>query len=118
MTGEIMNMFHNYNLARIEDKANPFSALFETEDGGRFYVEPAFYSQLLAIEEREPRQLGYIIDEMLRLVKKNRHIVFTLDYMHPITRGIEDFIYLEIRDVVGNLKLYFVNSSNVFGKGV
>ena len=118
MTGETMTIFQSYNLVRIEDKTNSFSALFETEDGGRFYVEPAFYSQLLAIEEREPRQLGYIIDEMLRLVKKNRRIVFTLDYMHPITRGIDDYIYLEIRDVVGNLKLYFVNSSNVFGKGV
>jgi hypothetical protein len=81
-------------------------------------VEPAFYSQLLAIEEREPSQLAYIIEEMLRLVKKNRRIVFTLDFMRPITRGIEDFIYLELRDVVGNLRLYFVNSSNLFGKGV
>ena len=113
-----MQIFQPYSLKRIEDKSNAFSVLFETEDGGRFYVEPAYYSQLMAIEEREPSQLGYIIDEMLRLVKKNRRVVFTLDYMHPITRGIDDFIYLEIRDVVGNLKLYFVNSSNVFGKGV
>lgn len=113
-----MQMFEPYTLTHLEDKANPFSALFLTEDGGRFYVEPAFYSQLLAIEEREPTQLGYIIDEMLRLVKKNRRIVFTLDYMHPITRGIDDYIYLEIRDVVGNLKLYFLNSSNMFGKGI
>ena len=110
-------MFEPYNLKRIEDKANPYSALFETIDGHRFYVEPAFYSQLLAIEEREPAQLAYIIEEMLRLVKRNERIVFTLDFMRPITR-VENYIYLEIRDVVGNLKLYFVNSSNVFGKGV
>ena len=113
-----MQIFEPFNLKRIVDEGNRFSALFETDDGARFYVEPAFYSQLLAIEEREPSQLAYIIEEMLRLVKKNRRIVFTLDFMRPITRGIEDFIYLELRDVLGNLKLYFVNSSNLFGKGV
>ncbi len=113
-----MQMFEPYQLTRIEDKTNPFSALFMTADGGRFYVEPAFYSQLLAIEEREPNQLPYIIEEMLRLVKNNRRIVFTLDFNRPITRGIDDYIYLEIRDVVGNLKLYFVNSSNMRGKAI
>ena len=112
-----MQIFEPYQLTRLEDKANPYSALFSTSDGDKFYVEPAFYSQLLAIEEREPAQLAYIIEEMLRLVKKNGAIVFTLDYMRPITR-VEGFIFLEIHDVVGNLKLYFVNSSNIFGKGV
>lgn len=106
-----MQLFQPYNLKRLEDKRFPFSALFELDTGDRFYVEPGFYSQLAAIEEREPTQLGYIIDEMLRLVKKNHGIVFTLDFTHPLT-DVEGYIYQEIRDVLGNLKLYYVNSSN------
>ncbi len=109
-----MKIFQPFNLRRIEDKSNPFSALFETSAGGRFYIEPAFYSQLVAIEEREPDKLVYIIDEMLRLVHKNGGIVFTLDFTHPLT-NVAGFIYLELRDVLGNLKLYFVNSSNRIG---
>ncbi len=112
-----MQIFEPFALKRIEDKSNPFSALLETEDGGRFYVEPAFYSQLVAIQEREPDQLATIIEEMLRLVKKNRRIVFTLDFNRPLT-NVEDYIYLELPDVLGNLKLYFVNSSNMRGRAV
>jgi len=106
-----MQMFQPYDLRRLSDPNNPYSAFFELEGGERFYVEPAFYSQLMAIEEREPTQLGYIIEEMLRLVKRNHAVVFTLDFMHPLTKA-DGFIYLEIRDVLGNLRLYYVNSSN------
>lgn len=113
-----MQVFEPYKLKRIEDKTNPFSALFETSAGHRFYVEPAFYSQLLAIEEREPTQLAYIIEEMLRLVKNNRYVVFTLDFNRPITHVDNRYIFLEIHDVVGNLKLFYVNSSNLPNKAI
>jgi hypothetical protein len=54
-----MQIFEPFALKRIEDKSNPFSALLETEDGGRFYVEPAFYFATSGDPGTRTRPTGY-----------------------------------------------------------
>jgi len=107
-----MKLLLKKNLKMIENESSSFVKLFELEDGSRFYVEPPFYGQLEAIEEREPTWLDRLLDEMIRVVKKNRRVVFTINYHHPLTIK-DDYIYLEMRDLLANLNMYFINSSNI-----
>jgi hypothetical protein len=104
-----MDMFKPKRFKKLKDAANPYCALYELEDGSRFYIEPGFHSQLEAINERSAQQLSYIIEEIARLVKKNKAIVFTLDYAKPLTR-VEGFIFLELKDVTNPLNMFFLNS--------
>lgn len=94
----------------IEDKKNPFSTLLKVDDNSFFYIEPAFYSQLEGFKERHRDKFGLIIDEMIRLVKKNHKIVFTANYDYPQTE-VDGYIFLEINDVTDPLKIYVEDKS-------
>lgn len=101
-------------LKQIKDKANPFSALYEYEDGSRFYIEPMFYSYLthtFIIYENEKQR---ILDEMENIVKKNRLVIFTgMDEEvdeEPLTKN-EDAIFLTIYDVLDRLHIFIDNKS-------
>ena len=99
------------NLKTIKDEKNPFSILYELESGERFYVEPAFFTQLHGFKERHTSQdYQRIIDEMIRLVKKNKRIVFTANFECPQT-DVEDYIFLEINDVTDPLQIFVEDKS-------
>ncbi len=94
----------------IPDPENPFCTLFELEDGSRFYVEPAFYTQLMGFKELRKEDYPRIIDELYRLVRKNKHVVFTASYEYPQT-VVDDYIYLEIYDITDPLNIYVEDKS-------
>ena len=48
------------DLKIIEDKHNPFCTLYELDDGSRFYLEPAFYTQMLGFKEK--RETFFLIN--------------------------------------------------------
>ncbi len=98
------------DLKVIEDKANPFSTLYELDGGERFYIEPAFYTQLMGFKTFQPDNFSRIIDEIFRLVKKNKRIVFTASYDYPQT-DVDGYIYLEIEDVCNPLHIYAEDKS-------
>ncbi len=93
------------HLKIIEDPQNPFCTLFEYEDGSRFYIEPAFYTQLMAFQEHYESEYPRILSKMEEIVRKNKKVVFTSNYESPQT-NVEDYIYLEITDVTDPLKIY------------
>lgn len=98
------------NLKTTPDPKNPFSTLFEYEDGSSFYVEPAFYTQLMGLKARLPDDYPAVIFEMERAVRKNKKVVFTAEYECPLTH-VEDYIYLEITDITNRLRV-FVQDKN------
>lgn len=98
------------NLKTIKDENNPFCALFETASGARFYIEPAFYTQLMGFKEQRTEQFPLIIDKLLELVEKNRKIVFTANFEYPQTE-VDGYIYLEITDVTDPLHIYAEDKS-------
>lgn len=100
------------NTTVVPDPANPLSTHYILKTGEDFYIEPAFLGQVLAIEERAPDKLSLILKEMIRIVKKNRKVIFTLDFHRPLTKK-DDYILQEIHDVTNSLNLHFVNSSNL-----
>lgn len=98
------------NLKKIKDKNNPFSFCYEVDDS-IFYVEPAFVTQLLNLKEMYSKSdYQNIVNKMLELAKRNKRVVFTYDYEHPLTK-VEDFIFLELTDITDLLKIYIEDKS-------
>lgn len=98
------------NLKKIKDKNNPFSFCYEYLDS-IFYIEPAFISQLLNLKEMySETDYQNIVNKMLEIAKKNKRVVFTYDFEHPLTK-IEDYIFLELTDLTDLLKIYIEDKS-------
>ena len=93
------------------DIKNPFCRKFVYEDGATFYIEPVFYTQLQGFKTYRGEEYQRIIDEIERLVKKNRKVVFTGNYEHPQTDIEDGFIFLEITDVTDPLKIFVEDKS-------
>ena len=98
------------HLKVIEDKNNPFCTLYEYETGERFYIEPAFYTQMMGFKELRESDYPRIIKRMEEVVKKNKKVVFTAEYENPQTE-VEGYIYLEIHDITDPLQIYVEDKS-------
>ena len=98
------------DLKIIEDKHNPFCTLYELDDGSRFYLEPAFYTQMLGFKEKRETEYPRIIQRMLEVVRKNKRVVFTAEFENPQTE-VEGYIYLEITDITDPLNIYVEDKS-------
>ena len=98
------------HLRREVDSNNPFSALYFYESGESFYLEPAFYTQLMGFKDHFPDKFHLIIKRMEELVKKNKKIVFTANYENPLT-DVDNYIYLEITDVTDSLQIFAEDKS-------
>ena len=98
------------DLRKEVDPNNPFCALFFLESGESFYLEPVFYTQLMGFKDHFPEKYHLIIERMIELVKKNKKIVFTGNFDHPLTE-IDNYIYLEITDVTDALQIYAEDKS-------
>lgn len=97
----------------IEDTRNRYCALYENEDGSKFYIEPAFYVTLEPFRVHYPNQFSDIIKEMDAVVRRNKLVVFTADDEEPLTYIPEDIkaIYLTITDITDKLKLFLEDKS-------
>lgn len=98
------------HLKIIEDKENPFSTLFEYNDGSRFYIEPAFYRQLLGFKEHRLEDYPRILKRMEEIVRKNKRVIFTAEYEYPQTQK-DGYIILEIFDITDPLKIFVEDKS-------
>lgn len=110
-------MRYNYEefkeLKIIEDIKNPFCTLYELEDGSKFYIEPAFYTQMMGFKTLRKDEYHLIPEKMVEIVRKNKKVVFTADFEDPQTEPQDDeYIYLEIFDVTNLLKIYHDDKSN------
>ena len=97
-------------LKRETDPNNPFCALFYYPSGECFYLEPVFYTQLMGFKDHYPEKFHLIIAKMEELVKKNKKIVFTGNFEHPLTE-IDNYIFLEVTDVTDHLKIFAEDKS-------
>ena len=93
------------------DPKNPFCDLYQLENGERFYIEPAFHTQLQGFYDQHQKEFPKIIDEMYRLVRKNKYIVFVGNFEFPQTDVGNEYIFLEITDVTDPLKIYAEDKS-------
>ena len=97
------------HLETSKDRDNPLTELYHLEDA-LFFVEPAYYTQLMNLKNIYPERFDEVIEEMNRIVLKNKKVVFCHDYENPYVQK-EDFIYLEIQDVLDPLKIFVEDKS-------
>lgn len=89
------------------DLKNRFVTLYKNDDGSMFYIEPLFYQGLQFFKEFNPDKYEDILNEMDRIVKKNRLVVFTGDDENPVTMiddGIK-YVVLTIHDITEGINL-------------
>lgn len=96
---------------RIVDDEYKNIALFELEDGSRFYIEPNFYTQLLYVKDYFYDKYNEIIDKIFEIAKRNKKMIFTADFENPVVYK-DDYYYRELGDVLGEVHLHFDNKSN------
>ncbi|MCD8204316.1 MAG: hypothetical protein LUC16_00595 [Coprobacillus sp.] len=102
--------FSEYQI--IEDKANPFSTLYQLPSGERFYIEPGFYTQLMGFKEFRGEDFPRIMERMIEIIKKNKKVIFTASYEYPQTDiDVDEYILLEIYDITDPLKIYVEDKS-------
>ena len=94
-----------------KDSHNPFSKKYILDDGEVFYVEPVFYTQLQGFKDLHKEQYHHIIDEMIRLVKKNKKVCFVGNFEYPQTELDDGYIFLEITDVTDPLHIFVEDKS-------
>jgi hypothetical protein len=95
------------------DLKNKFCTLYQNDDGSMFYIEPVFYQGLQTFKSLRGKDFQRILDEMDRVVRKNKLVVFTGDSEDPIT-FIDDnvnAIYLEITDITDKLSIYLQDTN-------
>ena len=98
------------HLKQIVDNNNPFTPLYELEGGERFYVEPVFYTMLQGFKDHHPDKYPLIVNEILRIAKENKKVVFTGNYEYPLT-NVEGYIFLEITDITDPLQIFVEDKS-------
>lgn len=105
-----MKMIYWENLKTSVDKNNPFCPLFTYENGDCFYVEPIFYTKLKNLFDIYPQHKEVVLNAMEKIVKKNHRVVFVGTFEYPQTE-VDDFIFLEIEDVLDPLQIYVEDKS-------
>ena len=102
------------SIKQIEDKNNPFSTLFEYDDGSRFYIEPIFNSYFSNFCDHYPDKKDVVLKEMERVVKLNKKVIFTgMDEEtdeDPVTKA-DDYIIYTFFDITNKLQILVESKS-------
>ena len=92
------------------DKDNPLVDLYHLETGEEFFIEPAFYTQFTYLKSIYSEHVERVVEEMNNIVRRNKKVIFCHDYEHPLIIK-DDFIYLEIEDVLNPLGIFVEDKS-------
>ena len=96
----------------IKDEKNPFATVYQIDENTIFYIEPIFYTHLKGFKERiEPSDYQRIIERMIEVSKKNRHVVFVGTFDFPQTDVDNSYIFLEITDITDPLQIFVEDKS-------
>ena len=95
---------------QVIDPHNPFCPKFLIDAEHDFYLEPVFYTMLNGFKDHHADKYQCIVDKMIEIVKKNKHVVFVGNFEYPQTE-VEGYIYLEITDVTDRLQIYVEDKS-------
>lgn len=107
-----MNQVEFANYKQIKDEKNPFASVYQLDDGAIFYIEPIFYTHLQGFKERVTDvEYQKIIDRIIEVSKKNRHVVFVGTFDFPQTEVDDSYIFLEITDITDPLQIFVEDKS-------
>lgn len=75
-----------------------------------FYIEPAFYTQLLGIKERLPEEFNKVIKTMEEIVQENKFVAFVYDFETPFL-DYKECVLRELVDVTDKCKVFVEDKS-------
>ena len=87
-----------------------FVKKFKCEKGNEFYVEPAFYTQMIGLFERYPEQKDKFMNQLNEIVSKNKEVAFVYDFENPFL-DYGDAILREFVDVTDACKIFYEDKS-------
>lgn len=103
-----MNYEEFNDLTEIYD--SNFVKGFAFPNGEKFYIEPAFYTQLMSLKEIYPNEFPKVIAEMRRQVLDKKLVSFVYDYENPFF-PVENSIYFEITDITDPIHVFYEDKS-------
>lgn len=89
---------------------NKFVKKFETLDNHIFYLEPAFYTQMMGLFERYPDQKEKFLKKLKELIAKYKLIAFVYDFENPFL-DYDEAVLREFIDVTDACKIFYEDKS-------
>ena len=89
---------------------NKFVKKFTLENGNTFYLEPAFYTQMMGLFERYPEQKETFMKKIDELVLNNKSIAFVYDFENPFL-DYNEAVLREFVDVTDACKIFYEDKS-------
>ena len=89
---------------------NKFVKKFLTKSGHTFYLEPAFYTQMIGLFERYPEQKENFMSELKRQIENNKEIAFVYDFENPFL-DYGNAVLREFTDVTDACKIFYEDKS-------
>lgn len=93
-----------------EIKESNFVKCFIYPNGEKFYIEPAFYTQLMSLKEIYPNEFPKVINEMKRQTLSKKLVSFVYDFENPFY-PVEGSIYFEITDITDPIHVFYEDKS-------
>ena len=103
-----MNYEEFSNYKEISD--SKFVKKFLAKNLNIFYVEPAFYTQMMGLFERYPEQEENFMNQMDKLILNNKQIAFVYDFENPFL-DYGDAVLREFVDVTDSCKIFYEDKS-------
>lgn len=87
-----------------------FVKKFQVSNGNIFYIEPAFYTQMIGLFERYPEQKETFMSQIDKIVASNKEVAFVYDFENPFL-DYKDAILREFVDVTDACKIFYEDKS-------
>ena len=103
-----MNYEEFKNYKEITD--NKFVKKYCDKFGNEFYIEPAFYTQMMGLFERYPEKKKEFINCIEEQIKKNKLIAFVYDFENPFL-DYKKAVLREFTDITDACKIFYEDKS-------
>ena len=87
-----------------------FVKKFLCDNSNTFYVEPAFYTQMIGLFERYPEQKENFMNQLDKIVSNNKEVAFVYDFENPFL-DYGEAILREFVDVTDACKIFYEDKS-------
>lgn len=89
---------------------NKFVKKYRCNNSNTFYVEPAFYTQMMGLFERYPEQKENFMNKIEELVQNNKSTAFVYDFENPFL-DYKESVLREFVDVTDACKIFYEDKS-------
>ena len=87
-----------------------FVKKFLCENGNVFFIEPAFYTQMMGLFERYPEQKEKFMDQIDKVVTSNKVVALVYDFENPFL-DYKEAILREFVDITDACKIFYEDKS-------